>query len=336
MPHRALTAAASRRLIGIAAITFLAGATLMAHPTASAQAYPSRPIKLIVPFPAGGGTDLIAREVANKVAVANGWSIIIDNKPGSGGNLGVDAAAKAPADGYTLVLGQTSNLAINPTLYAKLPYNPEKDLTPIVEVASAPLVLVVAADSPYKTLADVVAAAKAKPESLNYASSGSGTVAHLATEMFQKTAAVKFTHVPYKGAAQGSTDLIGGQIQMYMSSVPTLIGYVKNGKMRALAVTSPKRTADLPSVPTVAESGFKGFEAVTWFGVAGPAGLPKDVVAKLNGAFNKALQDPEVRKKLASQGADALGGTPEQFAKLIHDDIGRWGKIVKESGAKVD
>jgi len=336
MPHRALTAAASRRLIGIAAITLLAGATLMAHSTASAQAYPSRPIKLIVPFPAGGGTDLIAREVANKVAVANGWSIIIDNKPGSGGNLGVDAAAKSPADGYTLVLGQTSNLAINPTLYAKLPYNPEKDLTPIVEVASAPLVLVVAAESPYKTLADVVAAAKAKPESLNYASSGSGTVAHLATEMFQKTAAVKFTHVPYKGAAQGSTDLIGGQIQMYMSSVPTLIGYVKNGKMRALAVTSPKRTADLPSVPTVAESGFKGFEAVTWFGVAGPAGLPKDVVARLNGAFNKALQDPEVRKKLASQGADALGGTPEQFAKLIHDDIGRWGKIVKESGAKVD
>jgi tripartite-type tricarboxylate transporter receptor subunit TctC len=308
----------------------------MAHSMASAQAYPSRPIKLIVPFPAGGGTDLIAREVANKVAVANGWSIVIDNKPGSGGNLGVDAAAKAPADGYTLVLGQTSNLAINPTLYAKLPYNPEKDLTPIVEVASAPLVLVVAADSPYKTLVDLVAAAKAKPESLNYASSGSGTVAHLATEMFQKTAAIKFTHVPYKGAAQGSTDLIGGQIQMYMSSVPTLIGYIKNGKMRAIAVTSPKRTADLPSVPTIAESGFKGFEAVTWFGVAGPAGLPKDVVAKLNGAFNKALQDPEVKKKLASQGAETLGGTPEQFAKLIHEDIGRWGRIVKESGAKVD
>ncbi|MDM0056422.1 tripartite tricarboxylate transporter substrate binding protein [Variovorax sp. J22G47] len=308
----------------------------MAQAPASAQAYPSRPIKLIVPFPAGGGTDLIAREVANKVAVSNGWSIIIDNKPGSGGNLGVDAAAKAPADGYTLVLGQTSNLAINPTLYAKLPYDPQKDLTPVVEVASAPLVLVVAADSPYKTLADVVAAAKAKPESLNYASSGSGTVAHLATELFQKTAAVKFTHVPYKGAAQGSTDLIGGQIQMYMSSVPTLIGYIRSGKMRAITVTSPKRTADLPSIPTVSESGFKGFEAVTWFGVAGPAGLPKDVVTKLNGAFNKALQDPEVRKKLASQGADALGGTPEQFAKLIHDDIGRWGPIVKESGAKVD
>ncbi|MDZ4357095.1 MAG: tripartite tricarboxylate transporter substrate binding protein [Variovorax sp.] len=310
---------------------------LLAPSPASAQAaYPSRAIKLIVPFPAGGGTDLIAREVANKVAVANGWSIIIDNKPGSGGNLGVDAAAKSTPDGYTLVLGQTSNLAINPTLYPKLPYNPEKDLTPIVTVASAPLALVVAADSPYKTLADVVAAAKAKPEALNYASSGSGTVAHLATELLQKTAGVKFTHVPYKGAAQGSTDLIGGQIQMYMSSVPTLIGYVKNGKMRVLAVTSAKRTADLPAVPTVAESGFKGFEAVTWFGIAGPDGLPKDVVAKVNGAFNKALQDPEVKKKLASQGADALGGTPEQFAKLIRDDIVRWAPIVKESGAKVD
>ncbi|MDN8613711.1 tripartite tricarboxylate transporter substrate binding protein [Variovorax ginsengisoli] len=311
---------------------------LLAHsPSVSAQAaYPSRAIKLIVPFPAGGGTDLIAREVANKVAVSNGWSIIIDNKPGSGGNLGVDAAAKSAPDGYTLVLGQTSNLAINPTLYPKLPYNPEKDLTPIVAVASAPLALVVAADSPYKTVADVVAAAKAKPESLNYASSGSGTVAHLATELLQKTAGVKFTHVPYKGAAQGSTDLIGGQIQMYMSSVPTLIGFVNNGKMRFLAVTSAKRTADLPAVPTVAESGFKGFEAMTWFGIAGPAGLPKDMVAKLNAAFNKALQDPEVKKKLASQGTDALGGTPEQFAKLIHDDIGRWAPIVKESGAKVD
>ena len=339
MQHRAFPATASRRLSGFTAATGLvAAAMLLAHsPSVSAQAaYPSRAIKLIVPFPAGGGTDLIAREVANKVAVSNGWSIIIDNKPGSGGNLGVDAAAKSAPDGYTLVLGQTSNLAINPTLYPKLPYNPEKDLTPIVTVASAPLALVVAADSPYKTVADVVAAAKAKPESLNYASSGSGTVAHLATELLQKTAGVKFTHVPYKGAAQGSTDLIGGQIQMYMSSVPTLIGFVNNGKMRFLAVTSAKRTADLPAVPTVAESGFKGFEAVTWFGIAGPAGLPKDVVAKLNSAFNKALQDPEVRKKLASQGTDALGGTPEQFAKLIHDDIGRWGPIVKESGAKVD
>jgi tripartite-type tricarboxylate transporter receptor subunit TctC len=327
---------ASRRF-ALAALGMIAAGGLLGTAPALAQGnYPSRPIRLIVPFPAGGGTDLIAREVANKVATSNGWSIIIDNKPGSGGNLGVDAAAKAAPDGYTLVLGQTSNLAINPTLYPKLPYDPQKDLAPVALVASAPLVLVVAADSPYKTLADVVAAAKARPEALNYASSGSGTVAHLATELFQKTAGVRFTHVPYKGAAQGSTDLIGGQLQMYMSSIPTLIGYVKNGKMRAIAVTSAKRTADLPAVPTVAESGYPGFEAITWFGVAGPKGLPADVVSRLNAAFNKALQDAEVQKKLASQGTEALGGTPERFATLIRDDIVRWGKVVKESGAKVD
>ncbi|WP_369651508.1 MULTISPECIES: Bug family tripartite tricarboxylate transporter substrate binding protein [unclassified Variovorax] len=336
MPSFPLRAGASRRL-AMAAASLVAGATLLAPAGVLAQAsYPSRPIRLIVPFPAGGGTDLIAREVANKVATSNGWSIVIDNKPGSGGNLGVDAAAKAAPDGYTLVLGQTSNLAINPTLYAKLPYNPEKDLTPIGLVASAPLVLVVAADSPYKTLADVVAAAKARPEALNYASSGSGTVAHLATELFQKTANVRFTHVPYKGAAQGSTDLIGGQIQMYMSSVPTLIGHIKSGKMRPIVVTSRKRTTDLPDAPTVDESGYKGFEAATWFGVAGPAGLPKDMVAKLNAAFNKALQDPEVKRKLASQGAEVKGSTPEEFGAYIREETVRWGKVVKDSGAKVD
>ncbi|HVR49276.1 MAG TPA: tripartite tricarboxylate transporter substrate binding protein [Pseudorhodoferax sp.] len=327
---------ATRRLVLVASAIAAVGTSLASTQAAAQAAWPSRPIRLVVPFPAGGGTDLIAREVANKVATTNGWSIIIDNKPGSGGNLGVDAAAKAPPDGYTLVLGQTSNLAINPTLYPRLPYKPEKDLDAIGLVAQAPLVVVVAADSPYKTLADVVAAAKARPESLNYASSGNGTVAHLAAELLQKAAGVKFTHVPYKGAAQGSTDLIGGQIQMYVSSVPTLIGYIKNGKMRALAVTSQQRTADLPGVPTVAESGYKGFEAVTWFGVAGPDGLPKDVVAKLNTAFNKALQDPEVKAKLAAQGADARSGTPEQFAALVRSEIVRWGKVVQESGAKVD
>ncbi|WP_235505001.1 Bug family tripartite tricarboxylate transporter substrate binding protein [Variovorax sp. Root318D1] len=303
---------------------------------AFAQNYPARPIKLIVPFPAGGGTDAVAREVANKVATQQGWTMIIDNKPGSGGNLGVDAAAKATPDGYTIVLGQTSNLAINPTLYAKLPYNPVKDLAPIGLVASSPLVLVVATDSPYKTLADLIVAAKAKPEAINYASSGSGTVAHLAVEQFQKIAGIKLTHVPYKGAAQGATDLIGGQIQLYMSSIPTLIGHIRSGKMRAIAVTSQQRINDLPNVPTVSESGYKGFEAVTWFGLAGPAAMPKDAVVKLNGAFNKALQDPEVKKKLEGQGVEVLGGTPEQFGKLIQDDIGRWGKVVKESGAKVD
>ena len=314
----------------------LALASAFASTAVLAQAWPAKPIKLIVPFPAGGGTDIIGRELAQKVAGNAGWTIVVDNKPGSGGNLGVDAAAKSPADGYTLVLGQTSNLAINPTLYSKLPYDPVKDLSPVGLVASAPLVIVVSADSPYKTLADVVAAARAKPLSLNYATSGNGTVAHLATELFQRTANVQLTHVPYKGASQGVTDLIGGQVQLYVSSVPTLIGHIKNGKMRALAVTSSKRTDDLPQVPTIAESGYKGFEAVTWFGVAGPANLPKDVVARLNSEINKALQSPDLLTKLSGQGADVASSTPEQFGKLIRDDIVRWGKVVKESGAKVD
>jgi tripartite-type tricarboxylate transporter receptor subunit TctC len=318
-----------RAALGLALATAFSGAAL-------AQAWPAKPIRLVVPFPAGGGTDIIGREVAQKVAANAGWTVVVDNKPGSGGNLGVDAAAKSAADGYTLVLGQTSNLAINPTLYSKLPYDPLKDLTPVSLVASAPLVIVVAADSPYKTLADVVAAARSKPMALNYATSGNGTVAHLATELFQRTANIQMTHVPYKGAAQGATDLIGGQVQLYVSSVPTLIGHIKNGKMRAIAVTSAKRADDLAQVPTIAESGYKGFEAVTWFGIAGPAKLPADVLARLNTEINKALQAPDLLKKLGDQGADVAGGTPDQFGKLIRDEIARWGKVVKESGAKVD
>lgn len=302
----------------------------------SAETYPARSIKIIVPFPAGGGPDMIAREVATTVTSQQGWTIIIDNKPGSGGNIGMDAAAKAAPDGYTLVMGQTSNMAINPSLYAKLPYNPQKDLAPVGLVASAPLVIAVASNSPYKTLSDLMNAAKADPEGINYASSGSGTVAHLATEQLQRIANAKLTHVPYKGAAQGATDLIGGQIQMYISSVVTLSGHIKNGKMRALAVTSAKRSADLPNVPTVAESGFKGFEAVTWFGLAAPAGVSKDKLSKLNAAFNKALETPDVRKRLTEQGADVLGGTPGQFASLVRDETGRWAKVVKESGAKAN
>lgn len=318
----------NRRLSILLLAATAAGASL-------AQTWPAKPVRVVVPFPAGGGTDLITREVTNKVN-ASGYTFVIDNKPGSGGNLGVDAAAKAAPDGYTFVMGQTSNLAINPTLYAKLPYDPLKDLTPISLVASSPLVIVTGADSPYKTLADVVKAAKEKPGSLNYATSGNGTVAHLATESFQKVAGIKLTHVPYKGAAQGATDVISGQVHLYVSSIPTLIGHIKSGKMRAIAVTSLKRADDLPQVPAIAESGYKDFEAVTWFGILGPANLPKDVVAKFNADINKALKDSDLQKKLGDQGADIAGSTPEQFTKLIRDDIARWGKIVKESGAKVD
>lgn len=318
-----------RRGLAAACLVLVAGA-------AFAQNYPTKPIRVIVPFPAGGGTDIIAREVTNKMATTLGWSFVIENKPGSGGNLGVDAVAKAAPDGYTIALGQSSNLAINPSLFSKMPYDSVKDLAPIGLVASSPMVMVVGADSPFKTLADVVAASKAKPGSLNFATSGNGTVAHLSGEVFQKAAGIKFTHVPYKGAAQATTDLIGGQVQLSMSSVPTLIGHIRSGKMRPIAVTSLTRVDDIPQVPTIAESGYKGFETITWFGFVAPANTPKDIVARLNAEINKALQSPEVKKKLSDQGADILGGSPEKFSALIKHDIAYWAPVIKESGAKLD
>ena len=323
----------TRRLALALAATMTA--TLAAGPVL-ADTWPAKSIRVVVPFPPGGGTDIIAREVSQKVAANTGWTFVIDNKPGAGGNLGVDTAAKAPADGYTLVLGQTSNLAINPTLYPKLPYNPQKDLAPISLIASAPLVIVVPTTSPYRTLADLVAAAKAKPGEINFASPGNGTVAHLTGEQFQKAAGIQFQHVPYKGANQALNDVIGGQVQLYVSSVPSVLQQIRSGKLRPLAVTSAKRVDDIPQAPTVGESGYKGFDATTWFGLLAPAGTPKEVIARLNTEFNKALQQPDLRKRLGDEGADPLGGTAEQFADLIRDDIVRWGKTVKESGARLD
>jgi tripartite-type tricarboxylate transporter receptor subunit TctC len=300
------------------------------------QTWPSKPIRVVVPFLAGGGTDIVARDVTQKLSTTTHWTFVVDNKPGSGGNLGIDTTAKAPADGYTLVIGQTSNLAINPTLYSKLPYDPIKDLTPIGLIGEAPLALVVAANSPFRTLADLVKSAKAQPDTLNYATSGNGTVAHLATELFQREAGIKLTHVPYKGASQGLTDVIGGQVQLYVSSVPTLIGHIKNGKLRPLAVTSLRRVDDLPQVPTVAESGYKGFEAVTWFGVLGPAKLPASVVTGFNRELNLALNSPELRQKLEDQGLTLKTSSPEQFGQLIRSDIDKWGRVVKASDARAD
>lgn len=325
------TFTASRRLV----IGLLSGFALIPAIGQTDQ-WPSKSIRAIVPFPAGGGTDIVARDVTQKMSLTTKWTFVIDNKPGSGGNLGIDTAAKAPADGYSLVIGQTSNLAINPSLYSKLPYDPIKDLTPIGLIGNAPLVLVVPTDSPFKTLGDVVKAAKAQPGFINYATSGNGTVAHLATELLQREAGIKLTHIPYKGATQGINDVIGGQVQLYMSSVPTLLGHIKNGKLRPLAVTASKRTDDLPQTPTVAESGYKGFEAVTWFGLLGPAKLPASVVRTANTELNKALNSPDLHKKLEDQGLNVTSSSSEEFAKLIKADITKWAQVVKDSGAKAD
>jgi tripartite-type tricarboxylate transporter receptor subunit TctC len=320
-----------------AALAAILGLGLGSIPLAAlAQGFPTKSIRVVVPFPPGGGTDIIAREIAQKVAANTGWTLVIDNKPGSGGNLGIDAVAKAAPDGYTIGLGQTSNLSINPTLFAKMPYDSVADLAPIGLVASAPLLIAVAADSPIKTFGELVSASKAKPGGLNFAYSGSGTVAHLSGVILQNQVGIKWTLVPYRGAAQAATDLIGGQVQLYISSVPTLIGHVRGGKMRALAVTSLRRVDDIPEVPTVAESGVRGFDTGTWFGFVAPAGTPKEIVTRLNAEIAKATQATDVRKKLSDQGADVMGGSPDQFAALIRSEIARWAPVVKESGAKAD
>jgi tripartite-type tricarboxylate transporter receptor subunit TctC len=304
--------------------------------TAAAQDYPAKPIKLIVPFPPGGGTDISARTVAGRLSEGGRWTFVVENKPGAGGNLGVEQAVKSPADGYTMVIGQTSNLAINPALYAKLPYDPLRDLSPIVLLVSAPVVLVVTANSKYKSLADLIAAAKNDPGAITYASPGNGTVSHLAGELLQRAAGVKLTHVPYKGAAQALSDTLGGQVQSFMSSVPSALAQVKGGRLRAIAVTSAKRSPELPAVPTIAESGYPGFEANTWYGLLVPAGTPAPIIALLNAEVNRVLAMPEVRARLASEGGDTLGGSPERFATFLAAEHAKWGRVVRESGAKVD
>ncbi len=303
---------------------------------ALAQDWPTKPIRMIVPFPPGGGTDIISRVIANKLGESLKQVIVVENKPGAGGNIGIDLTAKASPDGYTIVMGQTSNLAINATLYPKLPYDPVKDLVPVALVADAPLALVVRANSPFRTLGDALAAARAKPGELSFASPGNGTVAHLTGELMQKAAAIKLLHVPYKGSAPALTDLLGGQIDLFMASVPTALGQIKGGKIRALAVSSAKRAPNLPDVPTIGEAGLQGFDATTWWGILAPAGTPPAIIARLNKDINAALATPEVREKIAIEGGGALGGDTETFARILKSDLDRWSEIVKSSGAKVD
>ncbi len=298
------------------------------------QSYPAKPIRLIVPFPPGGGTDILARLIANKMTESQKWNITVDNRPGAGGNIGVELAAKSPPDGYTLVMGQTSNLAINPTLYKKLSYDSLKDLAPISLVAAFPIALVVSAKGPHKTLGEIMAMAKAKPESVTYGTAGNGTVAHLTAELLQREAGVKLIHIPYKGAAQGFPDLIGGRITMFLGSLETALPQVKAGALRAIAVTSSKRAPSLPDVPTVGET-YKGFDATTWFGILAPANTPEPIIVRLSGEIEKILQMPDVREHMASGGGEVRAG-PKEFAAVLKADIAKWSKIVKESGAKVE
>jgi tripartite-type tricarboxylate transporter receptor subunit TctC len=302
----------------------------------SAANYPSKPIRIVVPFPPGGATDIIARAIGNELSKAFSQSVLIENKGGGGGNPGADMVAKSAPDGYTLVMATVGTHAINMSLYSKMPYDAVRDFEPIVLVAGVPNLLVVHPSVPAKSVKELTALAKAQPGKLNVASSGNGTSIHLAAELYKQMAGVDIVHVPYKGSAPAVADLLGGQVQMMFDNLPVSLPHAKAGKLRPLAVTSLTRSAALPDVPTMDEEGYKGFDATSWFGLLAPAGTPKDIIAKLNAASVKALASPEMRERLAAQGADPIGNTPEQFAAFIKVEIDKWAKIVKASGARVD
>lgn len=325
-----------RTFIQSAALAFAALVAGASGVTFAQGSYPSKPIKLIVPFPPGGGTDTTSRLVAEKFTVLNQWTVVVDNRPGAAGNIGLDAVAKSAPDGYTIGMGQASNLAINPALYSKMPFDPLKDFTPIVEIAAQPVVLVVRADSPFRTLADFIKAAKEKPGSLSVAQAGSGTVGHLAGELLARRAGVQILQVPYKGAGPAMTDLLGGQVAMYFGNSVSVMSQVSAGKVRALAVTSAQRLPALAHVPTVAEQGYAGFEANTWLGLVGPAGMPTDAVTRLNKEVVAMLGRKDVQDKLAFEGSIPVTGTPQQFAAFIRAEHAKWGGLIRDANIKLD
>jgi tripartite-type tricarboxylate transporter receptor subunit TctC len=300
-----------------------------AVPAAFAQAYPGKPIRLIVPFPAGGATDLFARTLSQKMGEKLGTSLVIDNKPGAGGAIGSDLAAKAPADGYTLLLATTSTHAIGPAINARLPYDPVRDFTPIAHVGDAPSIMLVPNSSPAKTVREWIAYAQKNPGKLNYASSGNGTIVQLTAELFKSQAGVFVTHIPYKGTALAIPDLISGKIDVLFDSLPTGMPHVRDGRLRALGVTTLKPSPLAPELPAIAET-LPGFESNTWFGLYGPKGLPADMAARINKAANEALADPEVRDKLYKLGIAPTTSTPAQFASMVAQDAAKWKKIIIE------
>jgi tripartite-type tricarboxylate transporter receptor subunit TctC len=303
---------------------------------AAAQGYPSKPIRFVVPYPAGGPLDTVARLLAQKVGEAVKQPVVVDNKPGAGGNIGADIVAKSPPDGYTILMGAVATHAINPTLYASIPYDPVRDFTPITQVASTPNVLVVNPAVPAHDVKGFIAHAKANPGKLNFGSGSTGSAGHLAGELFNTLAGVKMTHVPYKGAAPAMQDLLGGRIDLMFDNLASSLAQVRAGKIRALAVTTAGRSALAPELPTIAESGLPEFDVSTWFGVFAPAGVPREVVERLHAEFTRALAAPEVREKMLALGAEPVGNRPDEFAAFIRREAEKYARLVKASGAKVD
>ena len=311
-------------------------AILAPHAARAADAYPAKPVRFVVAFPPGGGTDIIARAIAQKLAERIAQQVVVDNRPGAGGNIGTDIVAKSAPDGYTMLMGSAGPLAINASLFGKMPFDPIKDLAPVTLAASTPNVLVVHPSLRVATVKELIALARARPGEINFASSGHGTPAHLAGELFNSMAGVKMVHVPYKGAAPALADLLGGQVQLMFSTMPPALPHVKDGKLRALAVTSAKRSPAAPDLPTLDEIALPGFEANTWHGVVVPAGTPATIVARLNREIVAILHLPDVVERLSGQGAEAVGSTPEEFAAYIRAETVKWARVVRESGAKAE
>ena len=305
---------------------------------ASAQdkAYPERPVRLIVPFPPSGAPDALARMLSTYVSERYGWNIVVENKPGAGGNLALDLAAKARPDGYTLVMGQTDNVVLNPLIYSKLTYDPDKDLEPVGLFAKGALVLVVRAASPFQSLGQVIEAAKARPGHIKFASPGYGTSIQVVQELWERSSRIQMTHVPYKGSSFALPDLLSGQVDVYMGSIPTLLSQIESGALRALAVTTHTRSAALKDVPTFREAGVDGVEMASAFGMLAPRGTPQDVIMKLNGAINDMLRSPAARQKIQQMAAEPLGGTPQQMRDLYAHDRQRLADVIRLANIKLD
>lgn len=319
-------------------LRLLAPAALLAFsaiaPQAIAQNYPTKAVRIIAPFAPGGGTDFIARVAATKLTETLGQTVIVDNRPGAGGTLGAEIGAKAPSDGYTLTL-VAGSYSVNPSLF-KINFDPVNDITPIIQLSQGPFLVVVHPALPVKNIKDLIALGKQKPGGLIYASSGAGSIIHLATELFSDMAGIKMIHVPYKGTGPALTDTIAGQTQLLFSSIAVAVPQVRNNRLRAIAVTTPKRVEAFPDVPTINESGLKGYETVLWHGLIGPKNLPRPIVDRLNADLNKILQAKDMQDKLAGDGVTAAGGTPEQFGNTIKRDIDTWRKVVQKAGVKAD
>jgi tripartite-type tricarboxylate transporter receptor subunit TctC len=305
---------------------------MISSSAAQAQSWPMRPMRMIVPFATGGGTDIQARLFAAKLSPALGQSVVVENRPGGGGNIGAELVAKAPPDGYTVLL-QSASIAVNQTLYAKLNYNAVRDLTPLMLVSSTPLILVVHPSVPARNVKELIAIARAKPDVFNFGSNSTGSTSHLAAELLKTMAGVKMTHIPYKGSGQGTIALLGGEIDMIFSTLPPAVQHVRSGKMRALAVTTLKRTAVLPEVPTMNET-LKGFEMDNWYGMFFPAKTPGEIVSRLHAEMAKVLKDRDVRTLMEKDGSEPLGSTPEEFGAYVKREIDKFAKVIQASGAR--